>query len=263
MESIFDLDTAVTPEGDCRFGATLTDRWDRLGGGPLGGYTLATCLRALAASMPQPEPIVASAFFLRPASHGRAEISTELLRAGRTIATGAARLVQGDREVLRVVASFADPATATGRTLVLNDPPTLPPIEHCVDPLASMILPGVTVADRVEYRFASPPGWQSGAPTGSPSAECWLRFRDDRPADALALAFVVDAVAPAVMEIGAAGSSTLELTVHFRQRPEPGWLRCRLGTRHVINGFHEEDFEVWDAAGQLVAQSRQLAVLPA
>jgi hypothetical protein len=36
-----------------------------------------------------------------------------------------------------------------------------------------------------------------------------------------------------------------------------------VSTRDVIDGYHEEDFEVWDSRGALVAQSRQLALLPA
>jgi acyl-CoA thioesterase len=90
----------------------------------------------------------------------------------------------------------------------------------------------------------------------------WLRFKDGRDADSLALAMLVDAAWPAVMEIGAAGSVTVEMTVHVRARPVPGWLACRVSTRYVIGGYHEEDFEIWDAAGTLVAQSRQLALLP-
>ena len=58
-------------------------------------------------------------------------------------------------------------------------------------------------------------------------------------------------------------SSTLELTVHVRAHPAPGWLACRARTRYVMRGYHEEDFEMWDSTGALGAQSRQLAVLPA
>ena len=38
--------------------------------------------------------------------------------------------------------------------------------------------------------------------------------------------------------------------------------RARVATRFVIGGYHEEDFEIWDSTGVLVAQSRQIAVLP-
>lgn len=73
---------------------------------------------------------------------------------------------------------------------------------------------------------------------------------------------LVDAAAPAVLELGERGSATIELTVHVRARPAPGWLACRVATRHVVGGYHEEDFEIWDSDGRLVAQSRQLGLLP-
>src|SRR6185436_5946367 len=109
---------------------------------------------------------------------------------------------------------------------------------------------------------AAMPGWTNGKPSGDPSAVFWMRFRDGRPADTLSLAMLVDAAWPAVLEIGAAGSVTVQLTVHVRARPAPGWLACRVSTRYVTKGYHEEDFEIWDTTGTLVAQSRQLAVLP-
>jgi acyl-CoA thioesterase len=78
----------------------------------------------------------------------------------------------------------------------------------------------------------------------------------------ISLPLFVDAAWPAVMELGEQGSSTLAVTVHVRARPARGWLACRVATRQVIGGYHEEDFEIWDATGTLVAQSRQLALLP-
>ena len=48
---------------------------------------------------------------------------------------------------------------------------------------------------------------------------------------------------------------------NVRARPKSTWLACRATTRYVAGGYHEEDFEIWDETGGLVAQSRQLALL--
>ncbi|MFS2293679.1 MAG: thioesterase family protein [Actinomadura sp.] len=56
-------------------------------------------------------------------------------------------------------------------------------------------------------------------------------------------------------------STTLEATVHVRRRPAPGWLACRAATRHITGALCEEDMDIWDSAGNLVAQSRQLTLL--
>ena len=72
----------------------------------------------------------------------------------------------------------------------------------------------------------------------------------------------MDAAAPVILDLAETGSTPIELTVHVRPRPAPGWLTCRSTTRFVIGGLHEEDFEIWDSTGALVAQSRQLARLP-
>jgi Acyl-CoA thioesterase C-terminal domain len=41
----------------------------------------------------------------------------------------------------------------------------------------------------------------------------------------------------------------------------PGLLRVSARRRHVSAGWFGEEAEVWDAAGRLVAQSRQLALV--
>jgi hypothetical protein len=51
-------------------------------------------------------------------------------------------------------------------------------------------------------------------------------------------------------------------TVRSVDVPAPGPLRCRFRSRFVHDGLLDEDGEIWDSAGTLVAQSRQLALMP-
>jgi acyl-CoA thioesterase len=259
-EQPFDVDTGVARTGEHRFAATITDRWNGMTGRPLGGYSLATCLRALAQELPLPDPLAVSAFFLRPVLPGPAELVTEVARHGRRMATGEVRLLQDGEVRVLALATFADLGPAD-RPRLFGAQPDLPPAEMALDALGGERQPVATITDRIECRMAGVPGWRGSRPGGTPDVSLWIRFREGREADTLALPMLVDAAAPAVMEIGAAGSMTLELTVYVRARPAPGWLACRATTRCVASGYHEEDFEVWDSAGKLVAQSRQLCLL--
>ena len=259
--SEFDVDTAVEAVAVNTYAATGTDRWNALGARPNGGYLLGIALRALQREVTQPDPLAVSAFFLRPGAPGPATVRTEVARTGRRIATGEARLVQEDREILRTVAHFTDLTRATGRTAVLGEMPKLPPPDESVDIVGDIRVPGVSITDRYQYRMAAIPGWMRGQPTSDPSMSFWIRFKDGRAPDPLSMFAFVDAAYPAVMEIGEGASTTLELTVHVRARPAPGWLACHVRTRFVTGGYHEEDFEIWDSGGTLVAQSRQLALL--
>jgi hypothetical protein len=88
-------------------------------------------------------------------------------------------------------------------------------------------------------------------------------MKDPREPDPLLLLLAVDALPPVTFDLGLPGwAPTLELTAHVRASPAPGWLRVRHATRNLAGGLLEEDAEVWDAAGRLVAQSRQRARAP-
>jgi hypothetical protein len=103
-------------------------------------------------------------------------------------------------------------------------------------------------------------GWLSGNPSGNGEMRAWWRLADGRAPDPLALLLAVDALPPTAFDIGLRGwVPTVELTVHVRAKPVPGWLRVSVVTRNLAGGFLEEDCEVWDEADRLVAQSRQLA----
>jgi acyl-CoA thioesterase len=257
-EYAFDADSRVEPSGGGQFTAALTGRWNGTGGAVNGGYLLATCARALGQTVPFPDPIVISGFFLRPAKAGPAVIRTSLVRSGRTTAFGEAVLAQDGKDVVRVAAAFAS-LGAGGPEFVEGAAPDLPPPEDCVGvPVGSF--GRASIAERIEFRSAELPGWFRGQPTGRPSSEFWMRFADGRDADLLALPLLVDSTAPSVLELGVT-STTIQLTVYLRGRPAPGWLACRATTRFVTGGYHEEDFEVWDSGGTLAAQSRQLALI--
>jgi acyl-CoA thioesterase len=250
-----DFDTDTTADASGAF--HLTDRWNALAG-VNGGYMLATCVRALGEVMSFPDPLVISGFFLRPGTVGPAEIPVSVLRAGRTTAFGEATLVQNDKPVLRVTGAFST-LGGDGPSYSGSKPPELPPPDECLAPTLRSRSPELSISEQVEYRAPALPGWVTGSPSGNPVAEFWIRLSGGREADLWSLPFLVDAAPPPVMELGVL-STTIELTVHLRAHPAPGWLACRAFTSHLAGGYFEEDFEIWDSTGTLVAQSRQLAL---
>jgi acyl-CoA thioesterase len=254
VTSEFDEDTAVSEDGTI----TLTGRWDGSGGVVNGGYQMAVCAKALARVMPYPDPLVISGFFLRSGTPGPATVRTEVLRAGGSLSFGAATLAQDGEDTVRATAAFSRPGKQNGLLFHGTAMPALPPPDDCVIVYPE---PGdeSPIDQRIDVRAPELPGWLRGQPSGTPAAEFWLRFADGSDADIFALPLLVDAAPMVVRELDGHGM-TVELTVHLRARPAPGWLACRSLTRHVTGGYHEEDFEIWDSAGTLVAQSRQLCL---
>jgi acyl-CoA thioesterase len=262
--SPFDADTAVASDGPGRWAAHLTDRWDI--GVPNGGYVLCVALAGIRASVTQPHPLTVTAHYLAPCDHGAAEVEVDVLKEGRSLATATARLLQDGRPRLAVLATYGDLRSQHGPTLVAASAPDLPPPDECgfVDgrPASGTIRP--QIADRVEFR-PSPSAAGSLVARGAPARlEGWIRLADGRDPDVACLPLLVDAAPPAIfaaMETGPV--PTLELTVHVRALPAPGWLRAAIATRVLVDGLLEEACELWDNDGQLVAMSRQLArVLP-
>lgn len=270
MISELEEDTTGIPGPDGGFDLSLAGRWG-IGGGRLnGGYQLAAALAPLTtvmAGLDRPDPVVASASFLRPALAGPAHLATTVHRVGRRLATGSAQLHQPGpdgvpREVLRLEASFTDLATTDPDRWDGEAAPALPPPEECLDLLEGTgMRTDALVIGRVVFRVPELPGWRRREPSGDPTAEFWVDFRDGSDPTLVSLAFVVDCATPVVAELGRRTSSTVQLTVHLREHPAPGPLACRVRTRHLGHGLHEEDFDVWDSTGVLCAQSRQLALL--
>ena len=72
-----------------------------------------------------------------------------------------------------------------------------------------------------------------------------------------------DAFPPAVFgRYGPVGwVPTVQLSVQLRRQPSPGWILAQFRTQDLLDGRLIEDGLLWDEAGQLVAQVRQLALM--
>ena len=80
----------------------------------------------------------------------------------------------------------------------------------------------------------------------------------------MACLLMADAFPPAVFGLlGQVGwVPTIELTVHLRRRPvSGGWLLGQFWSHDLSDGRVVEDGALWDSAGHLVVQSRQLALV--
>ncbi len=278
----FDEATAVRGLGDGRYEVHPDQRFALVAPGgatpPVvnGGVMIATVLRAVLDGSPLPHPVATSAHFLRVAQLAPAEVEVTWLKTGRTAAAARATLVQDGQPVLEMTVTTGTlqrsrPAEGDGQSAGpaglswTGAPPELPPAQDCVNlgPWPGTVAPDGTSGYAGQVVLLLDPavtGWRFGEPSGTPEMRGYFGLREDRDPDAYLLALAVDGLPPVVFGLGATGwAPTVELTWYMRMVPSPGLLRVATRCRHVSGGWFDEEAEVWDAAGNLVAQSRQIA----
>jgi acyl-CoA thioesterase len=256
----FDAATAVT-DGD----AAIHDGWD-IGGNANGGYLMALAARGLLQASGRTDPISLTAHYLSPGRPGPVRIDGEVVKAGRRFTTVSGRMHRDGTTLLQLVGAFGDLAQPLGKYEHLaSGPPDLPPFEECIPRTRDQGGVQVSMMDRLDVRIHPDHlGWLKGEPRGVAEIAGWFAFADGRPLDTLALLMVCDAFPPAVfhLDMPPGWVPTVEYTVHVRGVPAPGPVRCVFRSRFVQGGFLDEDGEVWDSEGRLVAQSRQLGLTP-
>lgn len=254
------------PDGpdERRFAADLPPGWS-VGGGINGGFLLALMGEAVRRTVPdRPHPITLAATYVGASAAGPAELTTRVLRRG-TLSSVAVELFQAGALKISALATFSDLALLTDEVATTGAPPDLPPVEECLlsSEAPEEFLRIAPLVERFQMRFdPRSAGWLAGRPSGRGELAAWFRFPDREP-DPISLLMVADAMPPVTLDLGRPGwAPTVQLTVHVRAVPAPGWLRLRQHTRNLAGGLFEEDCEIWDSAGRLVAQSRQLARVP-
>ncbi|MCU1646069.1 MAG: uncharacterized protein JWN03_6344 [Nocardia sp.] len=214
-------------------------------------------------------PIAASSDFLGAPDPGEVEYEVRTRKIGRQICLIDAGLIQGGRVLVHTAFTFGhlddtEPAYAADHA---QDMPAEPPADALAyddrNPMGKIVhvAQGSSVAiDPKWARFLA-------GETAEPRLRLWIRPLDGDEQDPDVAAFfaimAADMSPPVPMNLGQFGwAPTVQLTTYLRRRPAPGWLRVIAHSREVGGRMFDEDQMVIDSTGAIVAQSRQLALIP-
>ncbi|MBH0778325.1 thioesterase family protein [Nocardia bovistercoris] len=264
---------AVDPDTG-RYAGVIDEVWTiatKVHGGTMVAASAAAAsnwLRAHDPALAEMAPIAASSDFLGAPEPGAVEYEVRIRKVGRQICLADTTLVQGGRGLVRTALTFgrldaADPVHTVGEL----DMPAAPPAD------AIGFEPGSRMGDIVHVgRGADLFLDRAWSPfledrRGAPRLRLWIRPRPGDAADAaVAMYFAMmsaDMSPPVPMNLGHFGwAPTVQMTTYLRRRPAPGWLRVIATTNEVGQRMFDEDQLVLDSTGAVVAQSRQLALVP-
>lgn len=253
----FAEDTAVERVGPSCFAADLHERWSSLVG-IHGGYTAAIVVRAMQAAVDEPSRALRSfaTQFAAVPRPGSAQVEVTVERAGRSMTTTSARLLQEGR-VLQVAHAVSSPPW-----------------------------PGLSYDDLVRPRGADPGGTPEFVPPGGvahfQNAEirldpevvpfgggdeawvgAWLRPLAGEAIDAAWVVAMCDVLPPAIFSrtTGPVKAATIEYVVHLASGnphlPADEYVYLSCHSPFASEGFAVEDATMWGPDGRVLAVARQ------
>ncbi len=245
------------------FVATVPDGWQQ-GPGAFGGLVLAFLVRGIERCVPDRPLRSLTAEIPSPVQVGDARIVVEVLRAGQSVTTVAARLLQRGQVQAHAVAVLGAARRLDG---VVDRAALVPPavaVWRDVPPLP-LGLPGIpTFIQHLEMRPLDGLPFQGVA---GDRASGWVRFRDPGPVrDAAHVVATVDAWWPA--ELARFTSPRPMVTVAFTMQlvgvpadltDSPLLHTAR--TLAVHDGYVTEVRQLWTETGVLVALNEQTMVI--
>lgn len=266
-------ETAPPADGVARYAGVIDDVWTigtKVHGGTMVAASAAAAARLLRATDPalaEMAPIAASSDFLGAPDPGAVDYEVRVRKIGRQICLVDTTLTQDGRDRVRTAFTFGhlddgEPLYAPEHT----DMPAEPPAD-ALGYLGSPMGEVVHVAQGAElFLDKSWARFLDGA-KGEPRLRLWIRplagDQADPEVSALFAMMAADMSPPVSMNLGHFGwAPTVQMTTYLRRRPAPGWLRIVAVSHEVGGRLFDEDQLVLDSTGAIVAQSRQLALLP-
>jgi hypothetical protein len=255
---LFDQDILFEPQEADSFKGRITENWS-INGVPDGGYLMAILAKAMLHQSEMNSTPTITANYLNRCEPGAAAVTIERMSASRQFQRFQACLHQSGTEKIRAFGTFVSEKVECILESYEVADPRMADLQQCFQLPA---LPNYTLFNQLDIRLdPTCTGWMSGKLSDRSEIKGWIKFKEERPFDGLSIILIADSFPPAVMASQGmvAWVPTIELTVNIRNIPTTRWLKCRFRTRFITCGLLEEDGEVWDESGQLIAISRQIA----
>ncbi|RTZ97417.1 MAG: thioesterase family protein [Deltaproteobacteria bacterium] len=270
----FDQDISLTPifsnldspnpassdsELPSQFKSVVSDNWS-VNGIPDGGYLMAMITRAMWHRCRKKSTPILTANFISRSAPGNATIQVEPIIQSAGFDRLEGRLSQGGQEKVRMFGTFAGEKTDCTADRIEKSPPAMAPFEECI---RIPKMPNYSIFHNMDTRLdPTCAGWMLGQNLSKTSEiKGWIQFEAARPLDVFSIVLMADAFPPAVLPSHGmvAWVPTLEFSVNIRNIPDTSRIKCIFRTHFISCGLLEEDGELWDESGRIIAVSRQFA----
>jgi acyl-CoA thioesterase len=241
------------------------------GRGAFGGLLTALVLAAMKEDVADEERVPRSLtmHFCGPATAGPIDVTSSVERAGKRVTTCLARVVSGGDVTTLATASFCKARDRIARHASGTMPVVRPARE--LTPLPADLEGVPAFVRHLDVRYCGDVLPYSGASRAEIAA--WVRLREPEPYDAALVAFLIDALPPALIATFTEprALASVDFRVDFLERFAGALASAGVGAEdHVLvaitsrwadDGYVEELRDMWSADGRLLAQCRQLIAL--
>lgn len=264
ITSFDSLMNSVSATGENRYRADICEDWLQ-GRSAFGGLTGAIVTQAMRQQV-ESDRLLRSlqVTFVGPAPMGENQVSIKPLREGGSVSHLQADLAQDGQVSVTATAAYGKARESAYSVPPIARPEGLKgPDEIKPMPFIPNIVPNFV--QHFDFRWATGSGPFSGAKV--PENKVWIRMDSDREIDEVGIVAMADALPPPALSMpnkpcpGSSLSWYLELLpVKAKGKLSDWWLVdyvCDAGA----DGYFNQNARIWAPDGQLVAISRQVAVI--